>query len=519
VSTAVRVVTVAGAVAGSEERHGGTVLNVFRGIPYAEPPVGPRRFRPPEAVAPWEGTRQAVVFGPAAPQPDPAPIALPSAAMVAGPRDEAGCLTLNVWSPAAGHRRPVLVWLHGGSFMTGSSSMASYDAAALAAGESVVVVSVNYRLGALGFAPLGGVTNIGLLDQVLALGWVRDNIEGFGGDPDLITMFGESAGGGSVLHLMAAPPCRGLVRRAICQSGATDLTLPLDEAEEVAERFRSALAGADPQTVPVAAILAAQDRVLAELASTRGLMPYHPAVDGSLIPAAPAAALAGGAAADTDLLIGTTADEMTLFLDGASWELGPDRFRGRATRYLARLGITGPAAGAIGDAYLDALAAPEAWSALRTDAEMWLPALAAADAHALGGRTFVYRFDWPAARPEGDGARRPLGACHGIDIPFTFGTLDRCGWGEFVGADEDAWALSRMLRTAWAAFAAAGDPSTEDLGAWPAYGAPIRPTMVLDRDPAVVDDPRGLRRRAWADASESLGFGQMGQERRPSIPK
>jgi para-nitrobenzyl esterase len=514
-SADVRVLTVAGAVAGAEERHGGVALNVFRGIPYAQPPVGPRRFEPPEPVERWIGLRDALTFGPAAPQADPERIALPAEAMVAGPSDEGGCLTVNVWSPAAGRGRPVLVWLHGGSFMTGSASMPSYDSSALAAEEGVVVVSVNYRLGALGFAPLGGCANLGLLDQLLALGWVRDNIDGFGGDPARVTIFGESAGGGAVLHLMVAAACRGLARRAIAQSGATALTLTLDQASEVADRLRSALGGMDPRKAPVAAILAAQTEVLVELASTLGVMPYHPTVDGLLVPATPASAVAGGAAAGMDLLIGTTANEMTPFLDAASWDLGLDRFRGRASRYLARLGITGTSSEEVLGTYLATMSPSEAWSAIRTDAEMWLPALAVADAHAAsGGRTFAYRFDWPAAAPQ-----RHLGACHGIDIPFTFGTFDRCGWGSFVGADEDAWALSGDLRRSWASFATGGDPSIESLGRWPAYGAPTRPTMVLDRRSEVVDDPGGLRRRAWpAHPASSHGSGQIGQENPSPTP-
>ena len=200
------VMTTGGRLQGVDERHADRPLAVFRGIPFAEPPVGPLRWRAPEPRRPWRGTRDARAFGPAAPQPpDALGTALPAGAFAVGPTDEAECLTLNVWAPSdsSSDPRPVLVWLHGGAFMTGSSAMPSYDGATLAAEAGVVVVSANYRVGALGFVPVAGQANVGLLDQLLALAWVRDNVAAFGGDPSRVTVFGESAGAGSVLHLLA----------------------------------------------------------------------------------------------------------------------------------------------------------------------------------------------------------------------------------------------------------------------------------------------------------------------------
>jgi para-nitrobenzyl esterase len=484
------VLITGGRIEGSEETHAGASLAVFRGIPYAEPPVGPRRWQPPEAVRPWAGTRQAIQFGPAAPQSAALATALPIAAMEAGPTDE-DCLTLNLWCPTGARDRPVMVWLHGGSFMSGSSSMPSYDGARLAVEGGVIVVSVNYRVGALGFAPVAGHANLGLLDQILALTWVRNNVAEFGGDPDRITVFGESAGAGSILHLLAAPAAAGLFRRAIAQSGATNLTLSGAEAEDIAHRFVTIL-GADPRTASVERILEAQGRVLADVAGTIGLMPYHPTVDGAVVTCTPAEAVAAGMSSGVDLLLGTTADEMRLFLDPATWTLEEARLAKRAVRYLATFGVAPDAATQLFAAYDDLPTPTDRWAALRTDAEMWLPTLAIADAHPSA---FVYRFDWPAGPPN-----EHLGACHGIDIPFTFATLDRCGWGSFVGATEDGRAhqLGRALRAAWVEFARTGDTSTELVGTWPAYAAATRPTMLFGPTISLAEDPRGHVRQAWA---------------------
>jgi para-nitrobenzyl esterase len=378
-----------------------------------------------------------------------------------------------------------MVWVHGGSFLTGSSAMPSYDGSVLAAEGNVVVVSINYRLGALGFAPVAGHSNLGLLDQLLALGWVREGIEAFGGDPDLVTVFGESAGGGSILHLLARPEARLLFRRAIVQSGATNLSLTTEQAGEVADRVRTALGGSDPVRAPVAAILEAQGRVLGELA-TVAIMAYHPV--GTLEDLAP-----------VDLLIGTTADEMRLFLDDASWTLGEAHFRKRAVRYLASAGLAPPEAPTLLAAYADLPTPTDQWAALRNDVELWLPTVDVATAHVeRGATTYCYRFDWPAGVPN-----ERVGACHGIDIPFTFGTLDRCGWDAFVGGVSEAEGLSVSIRGAWVAFATNGDPSTEGTGPWPAYGTPERATMVLDRENRLLGDPRGEVRRAW-DVARSV---------------
>jgi len=463
------VATTAGRVAGAEEG----ALRVWRGIPFATPV----RWQAPQPAARWSGVRDATRFGPAAPQLPGLPTALPQEAFAAGPWDEAACLTLNVWSPAGAHDSPVLVWFHGGAFMNGSSAMPSYDGATLAAEGGCVVVSANYRMGALGYAPVAGQANVGVLDQIAALSWIRDNIGGFGGDPARVTIFGESAGAGSVLHILASPRAHGLVRGAIAQSGATTMTPTLDTMLELADRLRARV----DLDGPVGALLDAQQALFIEgLPATP--MPFHPTLDGDVVPTLPSAGLPG----DVDLVIGTTADELALYADEGVGSMTEERWSRLASALLENVALTRPTL--VLDAYADLPSPGSRWNAVQTDAAMWVPCLDVAEAHP--GRTFVYRFDWPAARPN-----ERLGACHAIDIPFTFGTFDCCGWDAFVGAPPDGGArvLGRTWRDAWRTFAAGGDP-------WPAFDAGRRATMVFDRVCRVEDDPRGKVRRAWRDA-------------------
>jgi para-nitrobenzyl esterase len=419
------------------------------------------------------------------------------------------CLSLSVWAPAGpAERLPVLVWIHGGAFTIGSSSLPTYDAARLAGQQGVVVVSINYRLGAFGYLDLrrrggsrfGAVPNCGLLDQLLALRWVHDNVAAFGGDPATVTVFGESAGAGSVLHLLGTAGIDRLVRRAIVQSPGVHFTLDADQADSVASAVLGRLGiGADDverlQSVPWPELVAAQSAALEDVVPRLGMMPFHPVVDGSTVVEPPLAALRKGAASDIDLLIGCTSDEMRLFADPRS--VGADRVRlvRLAEAHLAghpgcHLGVPPGRAPELVDAYLQRYGSPDAaWTGVLTDSVMRLPAMQVADAHAgAAAATFSYLFTWEAPR---------LGAFHAIDLPFTFGTFDVDGWGEFVGADADARRLSGDLHQAWAGFARSADPSTPDLGRWPRYTAPDRLTMVLGRRSGVAADPHGPLRDLW----------------------
>ncbi len=475
----VQIATPAGRIGGTTVDVDSSSVHAFLGIPYAKA----TRFAPPMPIGPWRGVRDATRFGPAAPQPVGGPLDGLVPGGFHGPTDEDACLTLNVWAPAAASPvpRPVLVWFPGGAFTIGASSQPAYDGARLCAEQDVVVVTCNYRLGALGFLDardIGGVANCGLRDATAALEWVRASIESFGGDPERVTVFGESAGGGIVLHLCASPIAAGLFAGAIVQSGATFNTLDDGRAAHVREAVTAQLGLTDPRSlldVGIDRLVGAQSDVVIALLDSVGMMPFHPMVDGEVLRQAPPAALRAGAARGVPMIIGTTTDEMRLFLDLSGPPPAPDRLRARVARYLRVDAARAADVVAVYERSLGGQDTNELWAAIFTDLEMQLPAAVMREAHRAHGPTYAYLFAWPAVD-------RRLRACHGIDIPFTFGNFVD-GWAEFVGADEAARQLSRRIRGAWAAFARDGDPG------WAQEPA----TMRFDRTSSVADDPLGAR--------------------------
>jgi para-nitrobenzyl esterase len=464
----------------------------FLGIPFAEPPVGPLRWAPPSPALAWTGTRDATTFGPAPWQPSGGP--LDGLVPGMGSDDQSDdCLNLNVWTPSVDDSRPVLVWIHGGAFSLGAGSLSVYDGSRLAAATNTVVVTINYRLGALGFLVIDDPSctpNVGLLDQVAALEWVRNNISAFGGDPDNVTIFGESAGGGSVLSLLSMPSAVGLFQRAIIQSGATDLLLDRDKAQLVAEAVARA---AGLETVDVdalramsgAQIIEAQANAAMELFGTVGTMPFHPVVDGVVLPHTWLEAASSGFN-PVPVIIGTNRDEMDLFkmFDPQAGSLTADGLR---TRFEA----VGGNVDALIDAYRSTGASepPEAWRRANTDIAMWLPALRIAEARSAHGPTWMYRFDWEASSPD-------MGSPHGVDIPFPFTTIDVDEWDTFVSDPEQAMSLASLMQRSWADFAAEGVPSLGDQD-WPSYSADERATAILGRDVTVERDPNRQVRQAW----------------------
>ncbi len=487
------VATTGGDIQGRERRG----VQIFAGIPYAAPPVGARRFAPPEPVQPWTGVRDGRRFGPAAPQ-------LPGEGLTnqVPVRWDEDCLTCNVVTPAADDgARPVYVWIHGGAYLHGQGATPWYDGTSFALGGDIVVVTVNYRLGALGFCRLGphfpgddGMATAGLhgtMDQIAALRWVQDNIAAFGGDPNRVTIGGESAGAFSVANLLVSPTTSGLFHRAIAQSGAAHHVNDPTDGETAAGALLAELSqpSADElRAVPAIEILHAQQRVIAayQHGDRRGTDPFYPVWGGEILPRPPLELMAAGAGADVPVLTGTNEDEVALW--GVTG-LDEDRMR----RYVARL--TDDPDGMI-DVYRRRLAeAPAGWvaCAIGTDHVFRVPAVRMADArHAHGATTFMYRFSWDSRAFDG-----MFGAAHALEIPFTFNTLDRAGTDVFLGPGDRPDGLARTIHDAWTAFIVDGEPATPTLGQWPAYTPDTRAVMDLDDDCRLLHDPQPDELALW----------------------
>jgi para-nitrobenzyl esterase len=470
---------------------------VFRGIPFAEPPVGVLRFAEPEPVPAWTGVREALSYGPPPPQGGHFGMAARSEG-VAG--DD--WLTVNVWSPRpeAGAGLPVMVWIQGGAYVIGMSGLAEYDGSRLAADGGVVVVTFNYRVGIEGFGQLEGARpNRGLLDQVAALRWVRDNIRAFGGDPDRVTIFGESAGAGSVAALLAMDSASGLFSRAVAQSVPGtffSLELAADIAAACAAELGlgprvADLAGVDPRRLSAAADTVGatmEERTQRWGRPAYTSIPFSPVVDGEVLAVTPWQALTGGAGRGIELLVGHTRDEQRL-LTAISGLLGAVSEEQAANA----LHILAPGSDGV-RRYRDAFPAAgpeELYELVHSDWLFRMPSLHLAEAQvAGGGSAHVYELTWAA--PGMGGA---FGACHGLDVPLVFGNLDRGQPAMLIGEppSPEAEALSAEMRAAWTSFAAHGDPG------WPAYDTARRLVQCFDTRSAVIAYPEERSRLIWQD--------------------
>jgi para-nitrobenzyl esterase len=476
-------------------------VHVFRGIPYARPPVGELRWRPPQEPRSWTNPLDASSFGPVAPQ---NPSQLEQLFGSEQPQQSEACLSLNVWTPGLDDaRRPVLVWIHGGAFVTGNGATPWYDGTRLVEAGDVVVVTINYRLGALGFLELGELGderyaesgNCGILDQVAALRWVGENISSFGGDPTQVTVFGESAGGMSVGTLLGLPAAQGLFSRAILQSGAASHVAERDTAERVTRHVLTELGLAIDDAarlvdVPVDDLLAAQGRVVARAGTN---LPFVPVVDGVTLPRRPLDAVRDGAAVGVEVLLGTTRDEMRLFglLDPRLAKADDAQVEHRA---VSVFGASATKAIEVYRRSRPGASAAEVWIAVLSDQVFRIPAIRLAEAQSIHQpRTYMYLFTW--ATPILDGR---LGSCHALDVPFMFDNLDQPGAALFTGGGgDDRQQLAERMSRAWLAFSREGAPGAASLPTWPAYEVGQRSTMVLDNECVVAEDPAAEERRLW----------------------
>ncbi|GAC1400865.1 MAG: carboxylesterase/lipase family protein [Ktedonobacteraceae bacterium] len=482
-----------------ETRHGkiqGTKnekVTIWKGVPFARPPIGPLRFRAPQPPQAWTGIRQATKFGAISPQ-----ASMGSFGALTGPMNE-DCLTLNIWSPRADDaRRPVMVWIHGGSFVTGSGSTPWYDGTSFATQGDVVVVTINYRLGALGFLYLAEYAgeeyatsgNNGLLDQIAALTWVRDNISAFGGDPTNVTVFGESAGAMSIGALLAMPAAHGLFRRAILQSGAAHRVNSSRVAADATQSFLHALELSPHDmgrllATPVDDILKAQGT----LPSSVQWRAFSPVIDGVALPKRSIDAIADGSAAGVDVLVGTNLDEMKLFTifdpsqQNVNMDLLVQLFGDRAHDVLATY-----------TAHQQEAPLSTPWEAFLTDRTFRIPAIRVAEQQARhNASAWMYRFDWTT--PVYGGA---LGACHALEIPFVFNTLQQPSASILTGGSSAPQSIADGMHTAWITFAHGKDlTNVAGLPAWPRYDEEQRATMLFNKECSVSNDPQAVTRKQW----------------------
>lgn len=468
---------------------------LFAGIPYAEPPIDHLRFKPPTAKKPFTSPYQAFKFGPAAPQ-----VATGGMTDSAPVRWNEDCLTLNISTPACDKQdRAVLVWIHGGGYRTGQSSIPWYAGGQFNSNGDIVVVSINYRLGALGFADLSvlgseyATSSVnGILDQLLALKWVQTNIRAFGGNPDRVTIAGESAGGFSVATLLGCPQAQGLFHQAIPQSGGAHHTLPMAAAEIVGEDFRARLGNPNAlhtESLSTAQILEAQTATLAAFEGGLGsvnstknqgttVAPFYPTHGNALLPQPPIDAIRAGVGAQVAVLTGSNTHETTLWGYGSVDEA-------KLEKIAASLGAT-----ATLESYRQALTnavAEDLLIALTSDYMFRIPGIRLAEARsAYTTATWMYLFNWHSRAMNG-----ALKATHALEIPFAFNNLDKPGVDAFIGPGEMPTSVATVMHAAWIRFINHGDPG------WTPYALDTRSTMVFDSVSAISHDPMGLQRKSW----------------------
>jgi para-nitrobenzyl esterase len=496
------VATKSGQVAGKFENG----LYIFKGIPYAEPPVGELRWCAPRPVKKWDSVRQAKDYGSMAPQ---TVMPMGPFGQVPQPPQSEDCLSLNIWSPGLDTaRRPVMVWIHGGAFTLGSGADPSYDTGVLPKRGNIVMVSLNYRLGMLGFLRLKDVTggkipatgNEGLMDQVLAIKWVKDNIAAFGGDPDNITVFGESAGAMSIGSLLTMPSAKGLFHRGILESGSGNFTITAEEANANSALFleMAGLKGTDAaalMSLPPAKLLEIEQKMVA---SRRGkgrnpeVTVAIPVIDKETILDDSNKLVRQGYSKEIATLVGSNLNEWTLF---TMMEPGFDKIdeAGVLNRLSGQMSLDN--AKTLVEAYRAALAkrgAPvtpaKIFTAIFGDFMFRMPGVKLVEGQQANKQAaYNYIFTWPSPAMGG-----VMGACHGLEISFVFGSLNDM----FSGTGSEAEKLATCMQDAWLAFAHTGDPSCQSIGKWPVYGSQ-RQTMLLGKECRIEAAPYDAERQAW----------------------
>ncbi len=478
-------------------------LPIFKGIPYAEPPIGDLRFRNTVEKEPWEGILEAVEFGFIAPQPD-----IVGSSIRYHPQSE-DCLTLNIWTPACDNeKRPVMFWIHGGGFHYGGAPSPRYNGEFLSQRGDVCVITINYRLGALGnlYVP-DEVSNLGFMDQIAALKWVYDNIANFGGDPHNITIFGESAGSTAVCTLLSMPAAKSFVRRAICQSGALDSQGHHTEGGILASKTLFSRLGIKIgdidaiRKISVEKLIKKENEIRLEKWDKQDWTGYPPTIDENKVPDHPLLAIGKGSSKNVDLLIGTNLNEWTFFsmltpkLQLIDW----NGLTELININLNKLDLDKTQVEKLIDSFKHSRNNPfEVLNAISTDVTFRYPSIRVAEAQSThNNNTYMYLFTYRTPVMGG-----VFGATHALEIPFVFGSLDNTEFGVYPKRDEINSKISELMMDTWISFARSGNPNHNEIPPWPTYDTDNRYTLLFGETIKIEKDPL----RAERLAMEKLPF-------------
>jgi para-nitrobenzyl esterase len=499
---------------GAEPRSGATVetsagkirglvidrVNAFKGVPYGASTAGDRRFLPPVKPAAWTGIKDTLEWGPEAPQVSPHTEIPEVRATIPATGMSEDCLRLNVWTTALGGggrngKRPVMVWLHGGGFTSGNGSYTIYDGANLARKRDVVSVTINHRLNSFGFLHLAGIggakyaqaSNVGMLDAIAALQWVHDNLGNFGGDPNNVTIFGQSGGAGKVSTLLAMPGAKGLFHRAIIQSGSNPRGVSIEDAAKSAQTLMAKLnvkTADDLQKVPM-------DQLIQATTATPGLR-LAPVLDGHSLPRDPFSPDASPLSADVPVLLGSVETEVTFF---PNTQMDPIDDTALRTRVRQAARVDDAQASHLIDLYRKGrpgVSNIDVALILESDLRFRPGVVAEAELKAAQkAPVYLYYFTWRS--PVRDGKLKTF---HTLEIPFVTDNVDNAT--SMTGTGQDRYALADKMSAAWAAFARSGNPNHKGLPNWPQFNPAQRATMIFNHECKVVNDPNGEERKALA---------------------